>query len=80
MKSEYTKACIVCGKNYVTKNMHAKYCSKECYQSLYKSIYNERRETSKKQKKKQGMSIAEIDAEAKKAGMTYGKYVVKMGL
>ena len=66
--------CQICGKEFVTKNPHAKYCSKKCSNDSYKI----RPKTIEKKVKKK--SIAEIDAEARNAHMTYGKYVAMMGL
>jgi hypothetical protein len=50
---------------------------------MAKSFYNERKAQKAKEKENAKVnmkSITDIAAEARKAGMTYGKYVAKMGL
>lgn len=74
---EHTLICKNCNKEFKTVNPHAKYCCFECRQEFYKKNPKPKPVAEKKVKKK---SLAEINEEARKAGMTYGKYVMKMGL
>lgn len=73
------RRCAVCNKLYIATRGNAKYCSAECRREVdYASKRAYKAEHKKPRKKKQ--SITEIAIEARKAGMTYGQHVAKMGL
>lgn len=80
--------CVYCGKVFQKKCGSQKCCSRECgkertkymqmmYEKEHGVKYSERNSV---RFKKPDKSVADIDAEAKKAGMSYGKYVSMMGL
>lgn len=64
------RLCKWCGKYYIPEVNGQLYCKPECYDKSY-----EYRHQSKKKNKSNAQEIAEIDAAARKAGMSYGKYV-----
>lgn len=76
--------CAICGKLFVSKNGNAKYCSSKCREVGAKIIYQQKnhslQEQEAKKQRKKSLSITEIAVAARKAGMTYGQYVAKMGL
>ena len=67
------RLCKWCGKYYIPEANGQLYCKPECYDKSY-----EYRHQSKKKKKSNAKEIADIDAAARKAGMSYGKYVAMM--
>ena len=75
---EHTLICKNCSKEFKTLNPHAKYCCYECRKEFYKKNPKPKPVVEKVEVKKK--SLAEINEEERKAGMTYGKYVVKMKL
>lgn len=83
-KTVYKKTCTICGKEYTTTGTRSKACSKECrkiltksYYSYYKTPYN--REKNESTRKAEGQSLQEIASKAKAAGLSYGKYVARIG-
>ena len=72
---EHKRVCQYCGKEFISQNPHAKYCCEKCRREYYKSKPKPVVENEVKKK-----TLAEINEEARNAGMTYGKYVLKMGL
>lgn len=82
------RTCKHCGKVFVPKNNKQTYCDPICRIEHNKAILlNKRKEEGTERSckpyrkvKKTNQSLRDIDAEAKAAGMTYGKYVAKMGL
>ena len=78
------KKCEECQKYFVSYRTNSICCSKECSYKRRLRLMAESREEIKPKKprmKKSNMkSIADISVEARKAGMTYGQYVAKMGL
>ena len=84
--AEYRR-CVICNKPFVAKVVQALCCSPECSKvrrsqkmSAYnKTAYAQKSEKATKSRKKK-MSLAQINAEARAAGMTYGQYVGVMGL
>lgn len=65
--------CNWCGKDFLSER-RKKYCSKECM------LYVNRRLKKRKPKPEKGMSIEEIAALSREAGMSYGEYCVKHNL
>ena len=75
--------CAICGKLFVAKNGNAKYCSKKCSDAGAMENYYKKKaskEQAAKKQRKKPLSITEIAVAARKAGMSYGQYVAKMGL
>lgn len=86
-KKLYKKTCQHCKQNYETSYDRQKYCCDECrmraYNKTQSEIFAEGRKTTDSptmRKRKTSASITEIAVAARKAGMTYGQYVAKMGL
>jgi predicted nucleic acid-binding Zn ribbon protein len=67
-KMMYWCTCAICGKKFLWKNSGKKFCSDEC-----KAKYEPPRRERKKEEK--GNSLTEDAAEARKMGMSYGKYM-----
>lgn len=85
------RICAVCGKSFEAHRETEVCCSKECKDERRREqIRSYRRDKAQEkkfeeQKKKKQVSrnknsLTEIAIEARKAGMTYGQYVAKMGL
>ena len=70
------KQCIICGKQFVAKNKNNITCSIEC-SKINKNIVNRKRRHEKKSKRTYTYALSAIEAKARLAGMTYGKYVDK---
>lgn len=83
---KYQKTCAVCGKEFGAWNTNQKFCSQNCkHEASLKSgeSYREKqREKAEQQAKecKKKQAVVNIAAEARKAGMSYGKYVAMMNL
>lgn len=83
---KYKKICATCGKEFGTWSNNQRYCCEECKRySRVKNVeaYKEKQEKKKlkyeaEQKKKH--AVIDIAVEARKAGMSYGKYVAMMKL
>lgn len=73
----YQRKCKVCGKEFESRSSRAFYCSTDCSNESSKRGYLKDKTKGYKQRTK---SLSDIATEARKAGMTYGQYVVKMGL
>lgn len=67
------RLCKWCGKYYTQEKNGQLYCTQDCYDNSY--AY---RHPKKKKKKSNMQEIADIDAAARKAGMSYGKYVAML--
>ena len=87
--AQKTIECACCGKVFQKKCGSQKYCGKQCSEKMEKIIQRqweiknskEYKDIEQKRKKEKiGKSIRDINAEALKAGMSYGKYVAMMGL
>lgn len=83
----WERKCEVCGRPYVTNKANAKYCGQKCSKegirrvnAENRKIQSENKKAEKKKKKDNQKAIVNIAVEAKKAGMSYGQYVAKMGL
>lgn len=81
--------CECCGKPYVRRHNKQKYCCNDCRMIMkakkqheyFKAYYRDRTKEKKyKPKPKKGLTVEQINAEAMKAGMSYGKYVAMKGL
>lgn len=86
-----TFSCKVCGNEFITFNSRQKYCSDNCRKiagiSVSRLKEDERRSVALENKKKpirkkvsNLKEINRIDALAKAAGMSYGKYVSMLSL
>lgn len=72
------KECEVCKKLFVQKSPNTKYCCMECKaegRMLANIAWKQRRKEMEAEKKKCATAVIDIATEAKKAGMSYGKYV-----
>ena len=83
------RECKHCGKLFLPSGGAQKYCSKECCDEEAKIRDNANREQSEQNKKireylkessKRRKILVNINAEAKKEGLTYGQYVARHGL
>lgn len=81
-KIRFQKKCVVCDKEFGAWNSNQKFCSEACrrknakkYYEVYKNV-----KVEEKPKKDKGISLDQIDKEARKAGMTYGQYVAMHNL
>ena len=85
MSGDYLKiirTCDECGQEFERVNNNQRYCSAECKANMQKkrmAIYAEtqkKRNAEKKIKEKMNKmpALIDISAEARKAGMSYGKY------
>jgi hypothetical protein len=73
----------VCNNLYVATRTDSKTCSKVCSKQLNRissKRINEKTRERQRQEKRKKMMLDDIAVEARNAGMTYGKYVAKMGL
>lgn len=89
---EVEKNCAnkACNKVFMAARPNSKYCCPKCRKAANVKNTNEKLkkelqaikpdESGSKKKKRKGKSIAQISADARKAGLTYGQYVAKMGL
>ena len=77
------RKCDMCGKEFEPRP-NQRYCCAECKAKAahLAAIRQEenRKERILKRKTYQNQSIVDIAVAARKAGMTYGQYVMKMGL
>lgn len=81
----FHKICLFCSKQFESEQPRAAYCSDDCRRFSNEIVCKESKEKRKINKelerhKKNVAAISKINAEAKQAGMSYGKYVAKMGL
>lgn len=79
------RKCAVCGNYFVATRINAECCSDDCKHTRRLKLEKELREQNKsevrsKPRKRNKNSITDIAVEARKAGMTYGQYVAKMGI
>ena len=77
-KRIYKKTCVECEGRFEATFSAAKYCCPECkYRGNLKrqEEYRQRKAEEKVQKSIKGMTIADINAAARKVGMNYGQYV-----
>lgn len=86
------RRCKACQKLFIAQRSNAAYCSSEC-RVIGKRMEDNKRQRQYREEERQFkdannpkegvkeagfMSIAEIDAAAKKVGLSYGKYVAEM--
>ena len=72
-------SCEVCGNFYEAKNRASRYCSQKCRYAVANErakikYHKEKAYKSRPQNQENSKSIAEWDAEARAAGMSYGQY------
>ena len=79
--------CMICGKPFLARNNRENSCSPECAKIRDKENniirmreYHEKEKHIKVKKNREPSELAIINAKARKAGMTYGQYVAKMGI
>ena len=72
---EYNKNCEICGKEFIGRRSTARYCSAACRELGKKETHKIWCKTNKKKKTEAaGTPIWQINEEARKLGLTYGKY------
>ena len=78
------RVCEICGKEFVVESRSRQiYCSERCVKNKNNLIKREERQqnakpnTEKKPRTAPRLSIEEVQALARKAGLTYGQYVGK---
>lgn len=69
---EIEKECLYCGKQFVQRGHKQIFCSPECGKEMRKSPHYKPQQTKKKKK---ATSLKQMSIEARKHGMSYGKYV-----
>jgi len=81
------RRCVICNKPFVAKVTRQICCGEECSKIRRNQTMREYNKSAnvvekpRKKRKKHGMSgLAQINAEARAVGMTYGQYVGIMGL
>ena len=81
------RKCVICGKEYITSIYNSKYCSEECKMQGIRALNKindrakrERRMAERVARENSHKPLIDIAVEAKKAGMSYGQYVARMGL
>ncbi len=74
MKHEHT--CVICGKIFYSNRYHAYTCSESCRRKRQAITSRQKREEKKKEPRpvKEKDRLAAINEEARKRGLTYGKY------
>ena len=78
---KYKKNCTVCGKEFDAYTKNQKFCSPECKKEsdrINNQWYRQKQAEERKKRQEQikrKKAVADIAAEARKAGMSYGKYV-----
>ena len=80
-----TRKCAICGKEFITIVYNSKYCSDFCKEEGNRIKQREYHENLRKNKgtvktEKKPEPLWKIDAKAREMGLSYGQYVVKMGL
>lgn len=83
------RRCKICQKHFIANRSNMIYCSSKCRETgkrlQIKEWISEDRAKDKapqkdKKPKEKPLSIAEINARALAEGLSYGKYVAKMGI
>lgn len=70
-----TLVCPACGEKFTASSTKQVYCSSSCrFGSKFSSLYE------KKQRPVRGCTIEEISRAARRAGLSYGDYVARVGL
>lgn len=79
------KTCELCGKQFIPTTKNARYCGEECRIKVKRQRTKEwqaKRKQEKKEQRKQEFKrlvakneLKELTIEARKHGMSYGKYV-----
>lgn len=69
----YTKKCIICGKSFETICGRALTCGKYC-----RNTYNREKRREQREKTHINGNLNDVLEKARKAGMSYGKYVAMM--
>ena len=85
------RKCAICGNEFIAKRANTIYCSGPCRieanrrrnKANWQNHLDEKnlsREIKKRGKPASDMTLAEINAAAREAGMSYGQYMVSKGL
>lgn len=74
------KNCDCCGKEFEARNCRQHYCSESCQKRHYNetnraSVIKEMQKKEKEKRISTQNDIVKIAAEARKCGMSYGKYL-----
>ena len=72
----FEKKCLICGERFIAEKGCAKYCGKECKAIAKRLGKVVKPETAVRLQSE----LSKIAAAARKAGLSYGKYVDRMGL
>ena len=79
---EWTKSCVICGKQFITQAASAKCCGAECRREngLIRNREKKERDKIRKAAKQHQtkVTVADIAVRAKAAGLSYGQYVARM--
>lgn len=67
------KRCTVCGALFDPKAGNQRYCGPACYR-----LARERQKLEVAEQKEKRMAIPEIEAAARKHGLTYGEFTARM--
>ena len=67
--------CAVCGGTFYSQRRNTPVCSEACRKKYKQRLRQERAEENAVPKRERKSNIADINAAARAAGMTYGKYV-----
>lgn len=83
------RKCAICGKEFIATRANCKYCGQQCKEEANRiksreywsrNCVGENALKQMMQQQKPRASVTEIAIAAKEAGMSYGQYVVQMGL
>lgn len=83
------RRCKICQKHFIANRSNMVYCSPKCREAgkrlqtrewLAEDRAKDKAPKKDKKPKEKPLSIAEINARALAEGLSYGKYVAKMGL
>lgn len=72
------KECAICKKTYIPRRASQLYCSDECRNEQKRISSKKYRANRKRTKNDMKNSLQTIITEARKAGMSYGKYVAML--
>lgn len=85
-KDTNEKVCVLCGKPFFAERGSKRYCGPECAQERKRQRSNEYRQQEAARKRMESErqrlanlkeeSIAEVNAKARAAGMSYGQYML----
>lgn len=91
MRKVFERECVECGKRFLSNRSHGKYCCEECRaagkrkkgREAFHKYYERQKAAGQSEKEKNRMrslNLAEINALARKEGLSYGQYMARHGL